>query len=43
MDGESDSRGERAEGDEVVVSDLAIGLTGWIGHNPEKNQRLFHG
>lgn len=37
VDGASESRGETAEGDEVVVSALAVGLTGWISHNPEEN------
>lgn len=37
VDGESESRGETAGGDEVVVSALAFGLTGWISHNPEEN------
>lgn len=37
MNGESESRGETAEGDEVVVSALAVGLTGWVSHNPEEN------
>lgn len=36
-DGESGSRAETAEADEAVVSALAVGLTGWISHNPEKN------
>lgn len=36
-DGESGGRAETAEGDEAVVSALAIGLTGWISHNLEEN------
>lgn len=34
---ESGSRAETGEGDEAVVSALAVGLTGWISHNLEKS------
>lgn len=37
VNGESKSKDGTAEGDEVVVSALAVGLTGWISHNPEEN------
>lgn len=35
--GESESRAETAEGDEIVVIALAVGLTGWINHSPKEN------
>lgn len=37
VDGESESRAETAEGDEIVVFALAVGLTDWINHSPEEN------
>ncbi|RMC14100.1 hypothetical protein DUI87_09188 [Hirundo rustica rustica] len=37
VDGESESKAETAEGDEVVVFALAVGLAGWIHHSPEEN------